>query len=50
MTKDLTLALENATQSGANTPLGKLALELYSQKQKQGDGQRDFSSIIELLS
>lgn len=50
MTKDLTLALQNASQSGANTPLGKVALELYSQKQQQGDGQRDFSSIIELLS
>jgi 3-hydroxyisobutyrate dehydrogenase len=50
MTKDLNLALENARQSGAKTPLGQLALELYSQKQQQGDGQRDFSSIIELLS
>ena len=50
MTKDLTLALDNARQSSAQTPLGKLALELYSQKQQQGDGQRDFSSIIELLS
>lgn len=50
MTKDLTLALENAHQNAAKTPLGKLALELYSQKQQQGDGQRDFSSIIELLS
>jgi 3-hydroxyisobutyrate dehydrogenase len=50
MTKDLHLALNNAAQSGASTPLGKLALQLYSQKQQQGDGQRDFSSIIELLS
>ena len=50
MVKDLNLAIGNAENSGANTPLGKLAQQLYSQKQQQGDGQRDFSSIIELLS
>lgn len=50
MTKDLTLAMENAQNIGAQTPLGTLAHQLYSQKQRQGDGQRDFSSIIESLS
>tara|TARA_R110001592_G_scaffold91754_3_gene268214 strand:+ start:390 stop:1271 length:882 start_codon:yes stop_codon:yes gene_type:complete len=50
MLKDLGLAMENSDNTGAKTPLGKLAQQLYSQKQQQGDGQRDFSSIIELLS
>lgn len=50
MLKDLGLAMENAQNTGAQTPLGKTAQELFSQKQQQGDGQRDFSSIIELLS
>tara|TARA_R110002110_G_scaffold154640_3_gene348640 strand:+ start:425 stop:1306 length:882 start_codon:yes stop_codon:yes gene_type:complete len=50
MTKDLNLAMENAQNIGAQTPLGTLAHQLYLQKQRQGDGQRDFSSIIELLS
>lgn len=49
MTKDLGLALDNASTTHSNTPLGKLALEMYQQKQKLGDGQKDFSSIIELL-
>ncbi len=50
MTKDLSLAMGNAENNNAQTPLGKLAHQLFSQKQQQGDGQRDFSSIIELLS
>jgi 3-hydroxyisobutyrate dehydrogenase len=50
MTKDLGLAMGNAENTGAQTPLGKLAYQLFSQKQQQGDGQQDFSSIIELLS
>jgi len=50
MAKDLGLAMDNATATNSNTPLGKLALEMYTQKQGQGDGQKDFSSIIELLS
>ena len=50
MVKDLGLAMGNAENTDAQTPLGKLAHQLFSQKQQQGDGQRDFSSIIELLS
>jgi len=50
MAKDLGLAMSNSENTGAQTPLGKLAYQLYSQKQQQGDGQQDFSSIIELLS
>lgn len=49
MTKDLGLAMENAEACGSSTPLGEKALTLYQQKQQQGDGKRDFSSIIELL-
>jgi len=50
MTKDLTLAIENATATDSKTPLGKHAHDMYLSKQKQGDGLKDFSSIIELLS
>ena len=50
MAKDLGLALDNAAATNSNTPLGQLALEMYKQKQEQGDGQKDFSSIIELVS
>jgi len=50
MTKDLTLAIDNAGNTGSQTPLGKMALALYQNKQKAGDGKRDFSSIIESLS
>ena len=50
MVKDLTLAITNANNMDAQTPLGGAAKQLFSQKQEQGDGKRDFSSIIELLS
>lgn len=50
MVKDLSLAMDNANSTGTKTSLGKLAQELFLQKQEQGDGKRDFSSIIELLS
>lgn len=50
MTKDLGLAINNAKKTDSRTPLGDVALELYKKKQNSGDGQRDFSSIIELLS
>ena len=49
MTKDLTLAQDNARNTNSATPMGALALDLFSDKQSQGDGQRDFSSIIELI-
>lgn len=50
MSKDLGLAIANATATQSDTPLGKLAFDMYQQKQAQGHGQKDFSSIIELLN
>ena len=49
MVKDLGLALEIAEQSSFDNPMGQLAKELYSQHQQEGNGQRDFSSILEKL-
>jgi 3-hydroxyisobutyrate dehydrogenase len=49
MLKDLGLALEIAQQSGFENPMGQLAQALYSQHQEAGNGQRDFSSILEKL-
>ena len=50
MAKDLGLAIGNAQATNSKTPLGAMALELYKEKQNQGDGKKDFSSIIESLS
>lgn len=49
MAKDLNLAINNAESTDSVTPLGKMALEMYQKKQAQGDGKKDFSSIIELF-
>mgnify|MGYP002635817777 FL=1 len=49
MAKDLGLAMDNAASSKSKTPLGLLAQSLYLQKQAMGDGQKDFSSVIELM-
>lgn len=49
MTKDLGLAIDNATSTSSVTPMGLLAQSLYKEKQSMGDGGKDFSSIIELL-
>ncbi len=49
MVKDLGLALEIAEQSDFENPMGQLARELYVQHQAAGNGQRDFSSILEKL-
>jgi 3-hydroxyisobutyrate dehydrogenase len=49
MVKDLGLALEIADQSSFDNPMGKLAKELYGQHQAAGNGQRDFSSILQKL-
>jgi 3-hydroxyisobutyrate dehydrogenase len=49
MVKDLGLALEIARQSGFDNPMGQLASELYNSHQEAGNGQRDFSSILESL-
>ncbi|WP_411037238.1 3-hydroxyisobutyrate dehydrogenase [Shinella sp. BYT-45] len=49
MLKDLTLAQEAALSTGAATPLGGLAAQLYGLFDRQGQGGRDFSAIIEML-
>ena len=49
MAKDLGLALEIAEQCGVDNQMGKLAKALYSKHQEDGNGQRDFSSILEQL-
>ncbi|CDZ47114.1 3-hydroxyisobutyrate dehydrogenase [Neorhizobium galegae] len=49
MLKDLTLSQEAAKQSGAATPLGAHAAELYAEFEKTGHGADDFSAIIQML-
>jgi 3-hydroxyisobutyrate dehydrogenase len=49
MLKDLKLAQEAAQASGATTPLGALAAQLYGLYAAWGEGGSDFSGIIHLL-
>lgn len=49
MCKDLGLAMETAIQSASSTPMGALARSLYTAHQSQGNGQLDFSSILNSL-
>jgi 3-hydroxyisobutyrate dehydrogenase len=49
MLKDLKLAQEAALASGASTPLGAEAAQLYGLFDKLGHGDDDFSGIIHLL-
>lgn len=49
MVKDLGLAMEIAEQAGVDNALGALARKLYAEHQKAGNGQLDFSSILERL-
>ncbi len=49
MVKDLGLAMEIAQQSDFDNPMGQLARELYSRHQQAGNGQMDFSSILQML-
>lgn len=49
MLKDLALSQAAARQSGAETPLGKHAAELYAEFEAQGHGGEDFSAIIRML-
>ena len=50
MLKDLRLAKEAAMSSGAVTPMGGHAEALYALLSEQGLGDKDFSSVIELLA
>ena len=49
MVKDLKLAQEAAAASGANTPMGALAAQLYGLFAASGEGQTDFSGIINMV-
>lgn len=49
MLKDLKLALEAAQSSGATTPLGAEAAQLYSLFAAKGHGGLDFSGIVRML-
>jgi 3-hydroxyisobutyrate dehydrogenase len=50
MVKDLGLAAQIADHSGVDNAMGKLAKALFEQHQADGNGQRDFSSILERLA
>jgi 3-hydroxyisobutyrate dehydrogenase len=47
MVKDLGLAMAIAQESGVDNAMGKLAQAIYERHQSQGNGQRDFSSVLE---
>lgn len=49
MLKDLRLAQEAALSSGATTPLGAQAAQLYGLFEKLGHGGEDFSAIINFI-
>ncbi|MCR9105222.1 MAG: 3-hydroxyisobutyrate dehydrogenase [Gammaproteobacteria bacterium] len=49
MVKDLGLAQQIAQGSHVDNALGQLASQLYERHQQAGNGQRDFSSILEAL-
>ena len=49
MAKDLGLAMEIAATASFENPMGPLARDLYQEHQADGNGQRDFSSILEKL-
>lgn len=49
MVKDLGLAAEAAAQTGASTPMGTRALELYREFVAAGGAGTDFSGIIRML-
>lgn len=49
MCKDLGLALDNATQADATTPLGALAKEWFDRHAANGNGKLDFASIFTAL-
>jgi len=49
MVKDLGLAMAIAKDSDVDNAMGKLAQAIYEKHQSQGNGQRDFSSVLEHL-
>lgn len=49
MLKDMKLAMNEAAQTGASTPMGARATELYQQLADTGHAAKDFSAVIRLL-
>ena len=49
MLKDLKLSQEAASQTGAPTPLGAHATELYAAFSSSGEGGSDFSAIVNMI-
>jgi 3-hydroxyisobutyrate dehydrogenase len=49
MLKDLALAMEAAQASGAYTPMGGEAEELYRRFVERGGGTKDFSALIKMI-
>ena len=49
MNKDLKLANDCAKSVDAQTPLGKMALEIYDQFCKEGNDSKDFSAISKVI-
>jgi len=49
MLKDLKLAMEAAQESGAYTPMGAEAEELYERFVDRGGGTKDFSALIKMI-
>jgi 3-hydroxyisobutyrate dehydrogenase len=49
MAKDLGLAIDTASSSQSNIPLGKMSQSLYQLMQNQDMGSLDFSSIFKLF-
>jgi 3-hydroxyisobutyrate dehydrogenase len=49
MLKDLKLAQEAASKSGASTPMGAQAEALYALFDRLGYGQKDFSAVLQML-
>ena len=49
MNKDLKLANECAKSVDAETPLGKIALEIYNKFCEDGNGDKDFSAISKVI-
>jgi len=50
MLKDLRLAMQAAGSTGANTPMGKKAAEIYTAMDEGGHGGVDFSGVIKHLT
>ena len=49
MNKDLKLAYDCAKNANATTPLGKMALEIYSKFCEDGNDDKDFSAISKVI-